>query len=296
MSVSEHDHWAGEAPAEREHGTRARHCFGPSGGDPANGCRCAACTQANRVYARFDAKRRRLARSQGTWATPYVDTGAARAHIDQLRAAGIGARQVAALAGIGRSRITNITAGRIARIRRATEAAILAVEAKPAAGSLVDAGPTWELVERLVAHGTTRKQIGQAASGNPDALRLQLGRERITAGAAERIEALHWEILGDPANPDRPDTRRFDAEVLFTFGAGRQMTRSAVARLAGLHLARATQTGLSDAQAERAAMAFGLHPANLWLEWYDTDDATTGPTCTGPHDHMPTCGPGPVAS
>ncbi|MGH9129005.1 MAG: hypothetical protein ACRDY2_08575, partial [Acidimicrobiales bacterium] len=176
---------------ERPHGTRKRYVFGPSGNDRGNACRCTACTQANRRYVSWDTKRRRLGRSEGAWATPHVATTRARAHIDQLRSSGIGARQIARLAGISRTQVTDITAGRSQHIRRATEAAILAVQAQAAPGALVDARPTWILIERLLAAGLTRKRVAQAVTGRDTTTSLQLGRARITARAASRVEDLH---------------------------------------------------------------------------------------------------------
>ncbi len=252
--------------AARHHGTRARYCSGPTGSDSANGCRCEPCRDANRVYSRFDAKRRRLARQQGRWASPNVAIDKAKAHIETLRRSGVGTRQIARLAGISRTQVGDIAAGRTHYIRRVTEAAILAVDAQLAPGALIDAGPTWELVERLVAFGITRKRIGQAITGRGETLSLQLHRDRVTVGAARCVEALHWEILGDPAQPDRPDTRLFPVGPLVCIAEHRGLSRTALCARAGITL-RALSTGLTSEQADRAAIALGLHPAELWEDF-----------------------------
>lgn len=55
------------------------------------------------------------------------------------------------------------------------------------------AGPTWALIERMVAAGRTRtwiaRQLGYAGNG------IQIGRERCTAANARRIEDLARVVL-----------------------------------------------------------------------------------------------------
>lgn len=185
----------------RKHGTRARYVFGPFGSDRAEGCRCTPCRQANNAYGRFSQKRVRLNRDHGTWARPYVDTVRARAHIEHVRAQGIGYRHVAQLAGVATSQIGDIISGRSKRIRRETESAILAVHPQPAPGALIDAAETWILIGELLAAGVTKKRIGQVVSGNPKALALQLRKDRITVRAARRVADLHHELLATPPAP-----------------------------------------------------------------------------------------------
>src|SRR5215470_3675578 len=126
---------------ERRHGTRARYVLGPGPGR-GPGCRCAACTAANRREA---ARVSRL-RAYGRWA-PFVDATPARAHVEALRAAGIGWKRVAAFAGVFTGAMSKLVYGGpsgrepLRRIRLQTAAAILAVRpglASRAPGALVD--------------------------------------------------------------------------------------------------------------------------------------------------------------
>lgn len=183
----------------REHGTRGRYVFGAHGQDRAHGCRCPACAEANRAYARYSAKRVRLNRAHGAWARPYVDPTASRDHIEILRRQGLGRRRIAELAGLNQKAVGNIISNRSAQIRRETEQAILAVTAHPAGAALVDAGPTWDLINELLAAGVTKARIGQAVTGNPTTKALQLRASTVLARTAERVQALHREILGPTA-------------------------------------------------------------------------------------------------
>jgi hypothetical protein len=184
----------------REHGERACYLFGPDGGsDRANGCHCDRCRIANNRYASFDTKRRRLNRDSGLFARPYIDAGPSRARLLALRAAGVGRRTVHDRTGLAVSVIARIANGDIRRVRRPTETAILAVTADVAPGSLIPAGPTWLLIDRLTAAGVTKTAIGKAITGNPNAASLQLRRDVITARSAARVAALAAETFASPA-------------------------------------------------------------------------------------------------
>lgn len=256
----------------REHGTRARYCFGPFGNDRANGCRCDACREANNAYARFSQKRVRLNRDHGAWARPYVPTGAALRHIDLLRSQGIGYRQVAHLAGVATSQVGDIISGRSSRIRRETEAKILAVSAEPAGAALVDAAPTWVLVNRLLAAGVTKCRIGQAVTGNPNAKSLQLHSSKVLWRSHRAVVALHWDILGDPDDPDRSDTRRFNIAPLLAEAARQGVSKLELIKRTGINLHRARRAGHVNAdQADRLAVEVGRHPAEIWPDYGQVD-------------------------
>jgi hypothetical protein len=96
-----------------EHGTRARYVAG---------CRCQACTRANRIYARA-----RLALSRdGDW-NGLVSAKSARAHLQMLSASGIGRRKVEKLCGVSDTVLSAVKNGRKQMIRARSEKLILAV-------------------------------------------------------------------------------------------------------------------------------------------------------------------------
>ena len=195
----------------RAHGTRSCYVFGPEpGGDCSKGCRCEDCKRANARYASFQQKRRRLDRDDGRFARPYIDARRARAHLQALAATGVGRRRVAALTGMSQSVLGRIRSGSISRVRRTTEATILAVKPDQRAGAaLVEAGPTWHLIEELLAAGVTRKRIGQAVTGNPGALALQLRHDYVLQRSAERVAALHLDVVLGGREPEPGTAEHF---------------------------------------------------------------------------------------
>lgn len=179
-------------------------------------CRCGACKAANRHY-----ERERAARIE----PPYVSAGPARRHVEELRAAGVGLKQVAKTAGVPHGSLSKLVygdrrrgMGPSKRIRPGTAERILAVTpADIAEGARVPAGPTWENVERLVAAGVPRvriaERIGQTRS-------LQLGRQWVQARHAREIAAMAAELdagtlvtVRRHRHGDRTVTAQADAET-----------------------------------------------------------------------------------
>jgi hypothetical protein len=171
----------------REHGTHARYVV--------DRCRCDRCRAATREY-----ERKRRARIEPA----YVAAGPARRHVEELRAAGVGLKQVAKAAGLPHGTLSKLIYGDSARgmapskrVRPATAERILAVTpADIADGARVPAGPTWEHVERLVAAGVPRVRIAERI-GQTRA--LQLGRQWVQARHAREIAAMAAELA--PVEP-----------------------------------------------------------------------------------------------
>lgn len=166
--------------SRKSHGTRVRYVAG---------CRCDECTLANRTYARA----RLQAQRSGDW-NGLVDAGAARRHIERLSAAGVGRRTIADISGVADSSIQEIKTGRKKRIRAQTEREIL--RATPKAlndASLVPAGRTWKLIEKLLREGFTKGQIARRIGCKRAA--LQLRRDRVTARTALKIEKLYRLVM-----------------------------------------------------------------------------------------------------
>lgn len=152
------------------------------------GCRCDACRAANTQYER----ERGAARRAGDW-NGLVDARLARAHLRKLSRQGVGRRAVAAASDVAESLLCDIRAGRKTRIRARTERRILAVTPAMASDrALVDATPTWELLEELLEEGFTEAQLARWLGYETP--RLQLGRERVTARNAHDVQVLHGRL------------------------------------------------------------------------------------------------------
>lgn len=169
----------------RQHGTRAKYV--------SDKCRCDACREANRLYHHVAKVRR---------APTTVDAAAARKHIKELRLAGIGRRRIAEVSGLSLSAVCKIISGETERIRVSTESALLSVHGRSQADhGYVDAGPTWDIIAKLLEAGWTKGGIDAALGGRGRA--LQLKKDRITAVKAKAIAEL-WERQqqGQASPPD----------------------------------------------------------------------------------------------
>jgi hypothetical protein len=118
------------------------------------GCRCQACLD---MHAEYERERRRLM-AYGRW-QPYVDAGPARRHVEWLIAQGMGKRTIAATAGIRRSTLRDLLAGR-PRIRPQTAERLLDVELVT---PTVDVDEAIAAVETCRAAGMTTPQIADAS-------------------------------------------------------------------------------------------------------------------------------------
>ena len=171
--------------------------FGPEpGSDRSKGCRCEPCREANRAYARQ--RDRASRRPDEQLEAAYIDAGEVRAHLRFLAARGVGRRQVSAVSGVAQSSLAKLRSGKVRRCRPATAEAILAVFPIDAAdGAYVPAGPTWKLLDDLLAHGWTRTAIARALGSTAKAPAMQLDREFVTARNARAVKALHASALRD---------------------------------------------------------------------------------------------------
>ena len=171
----------------REHGTRAKYVV--------EKCRCQPCTIANRLYARErDRTERRVAYGIESPPVIFIDATETREHIQWLRQVGVGRRQIHATSRVARSTIQKIGSGQLLRIRPQTADRILAVgRHRAAGGTLVDAKPTWRLINDLLKHGCTRAQIARHINHNARA--LQISKTKIRKSTAEAVQQLHHQIM-----------------------------------------------------------------------------------------------------
>ena len=175
---------------KREHGTRTEYVHG--------GCRCEPCTEANSVYAR-NLERENRARSYGFDVEPrLIDATASRERLALLRRNGIGLRTVQKLTGLDREgTLRPIISGETKRVRPDTYDLIMSItyDDRPG-GTLIPAGPTWQLLNKLIKAGHTRTSIATAIAGKPTRA-LQIQRKQVTLRTARKVEQVYRELMGD---------------------------------------------------------------------------------------------------
>lgn len=115
-------------------------------------CECMTCPKC---YAREWARRRYRARAYGTW-NPHGDIEAVRAHLLDLREAGMGIKAIAQAAGVGRSRVGEIIRGDATRVTHRVAEALLTV--------------TVDQRLQLPPHGVSRRLRALNAIGYPTRL------------------------------------------------------------------------------------------------------------------------------
>jgi len=163
-------------PERFQHGTRARYALK---------CRCDDCRAANTAYERA----RAAARRSGDW-NGLVPAARARQHLLKLSDQGVGRRAVAAATDIADSVLTQIRNGTKQRIRAETERRILRCNPSIASdGALVPAARTWSKVSWLLEEGFTKRRLSALLGQN--GLALQLGRERVTARNAAKVDRVY---------------------------------------------------------------------------------------------------------
>ena len=170
------------------------------------GCRCPACTKANRAA---ENQRSRMI-AYGTW-QPYIDAGPARQHVRLLAEHGVGWKRAAMLAGISTGAMSKLMYGGPGtrppsrRIRPETAAAILAVRPSLAAlGSrcAVDATGTRRRLQALVAIGWSQSRLAARMGMLPSNFTDVMGRERVTAATRRAVATLYDELWDSPPRED----------------------------------------------------------------------------------------------
>ena len=211
-------------PAGREHGTRACYVLGVGPGK-GPGCRCGACTAANRESG--DRRTRLIA--YGRW-QPYVDAGPAREHLKTLGAAGVGLKQAAKRAGVSSRTVAKILYGGpdgrppTRRIRPETEAAILGVH--PTLDALADcavtdATGTRRRIQALVARGWSQARIAARLGMQPGNFgELIYRRPMVTAATARAVAAVYAEWQ-DQAPPEETHRQKIAASRARRYAADR---------------------------------------------------------------------------
>jgi len=233
--------------SHREHGTHVKFVI--------DRCRCDDCRSANREY-----ERARTARIEPA----YVTATPARRHIEQLREAGVGLKTIAKRSGVSHGGLSKLMYGTTTRrpskrIRRETEAKILAVTVADAADrAKISACPSWALHDEMIAAGAPKSaiavELGQKGPG------LQIGRAEITAANARRVADLHARWLAGQVTLTRRDSHGNTTVARPPTRAPRE-----AADISDLLLDLAEIVEARNAEPWRASAACRGRPAYLWF-------------------------------
>lgn len=166
-------------------------------------CRCQPCREANREYERD--RRRRIEPA-------YVLATEARAHVEWLATQGIGRKQIAKISGVAHGAIWKLMDGApdrngpSKRIRWRTHEAILAVTPADCGDNrrVIDAGPTWELLDEMIAAGIPKSTIGAALGTKGPG--LQIKRTTVSPSNRDKVYALHQRWIAGDWRPVRRDS------------------------------------------------------------------------------------------
>jgi hypothetical protein len=151
-------------------------------------CRCEPCRLSNRAYEQERAQR---------IAPAFVGADATRKHVEFLSANGVGLKQISRLTGVSSGVLTKLVygdgtrkMGPSKRIRQATAEKILAVmPSHAAAGSKQPAGPSWVLIDEMIAAGVTKTAIARYLGQNGPG--LQLSRTLMLRRHVVKIREMH---------------------------------------------------------------------------------------------------------
>lgn len=160
-------------------------------------------------------KKRQVA--YGRWESQFVDTGPVRAHIESLRAAGMGTRAIASAAGVSRQAVTTVLYGKPGRgpgtrILRRNAEAILAVsmpDVLRVSMGRVPALGTRRRLQALIAHGYSQREINRRLGRASDNLAPVIRGEcaSVLARTAGRVDELFRELEATPGPCGRSRNR-----------------------------------------------------------------------------------------
>lgn len=168
------------------------------------GCRCDACRGANARYAKL-AKYR-----QDTGRRVLVDAAPVKAHLEQLRAAGVGKRTIATQAGVSQTvvnRLIGVDHSRpAARVRPEVAQRLLSVQTGHLAeGAYIDATGTTRRLQALVSIGWSQTHLAKRIGWTVANLNvLVLGRRsQVTIATTKLVAQLYDELSMQPGPSNR---------------------------------------------------------------------------------------------
>lgn len=203
--------------ADKPHGDRVRYLAG---------CRCADCRSANTAYER----QRALARARGEW-NGLVSAERVREHMKALSQAGVGRRVVSDVAGIAETTLSLLVSGKRTKLRAMHERAILAVTpAALADRALIDAGPTWRLLDELLGWGYSKTELARELGSKAKVPALQLMRTQVTVRNAYDVERMHQRLKRVPAAAMQKHLAELSEEFYHRDRVSRMLNEAAAAR------------------------------------------------------------------
>ena len=174
----------------------------------AKGCGRAA-TRRGLCHSHYETMRSRQ-KAYGRWDSLYVDAEPARQHVLALKAAGMGDRRIAELAGVARNNVRDLLTGRRDRspaqtLLRRNADKIMSVTADPAPGAHVDACGTIRRLRALVAIGHTQTALCSRLGVTPgNGCQLFRGeRTWVTAATATKVADLYNQLAMTPGPSGR---------------------------------------------------------------------------------------------
>lgn len=165
--------------AARPHGTRLRYL---------GGCRCLPCRAAN---SRYSSHRLREI-GKGRW-NGVVDAAPAREKLQQLSAKGMGYKRVAVVAKISRTTLQKIMSGKRGKVRALALQRILETKFMPAPAAVIAAGPTWKLLNELIADGWPKYRLAVLLGATGGG--LQIRKDFVLARTAVKVWKLHKKLM-----------------------------------------------------------------------------------------------------
>lgn len=179
-------------------------------------CRCLECRAANAAASRD--RDRDL--TYGRW-SPLVDADLVRAHVEQLRATGLGRNRIAELAGISPRWLGVIISGEHGRlqahVRADTARRILAVRADHAnlaPNRKIDGTATRRRLQALVALGWPPAWLARRLRRDRTNLRQALFTNEVTARTAADVDTLYAQIWNSRPQPATARAERAVADAL----------------------------------------------------------------------------------
>jgi len=147
----------------------------------------------------------------GRWQSSRVPAEPVRAHVEALRASGIGTRRIEELSGVSRSVIQSLVNGRSIygnqpskTISAVNAQRLLAVPEEPASGSRIDITGTTRRLQALVAIGYTQTDLAARIGITPaNSTRLFHSQGRVLASTARRVESIYDRLAMTPGPSER---------------------------------------------------------------------------------------------
>lgn len=167
-------------------------------------CRCEPCRISNREYERD--RHRRLEPA-------FVLATEAREHINWLATQGVGRKQVAKVSGVAHGALCKLMFGDSRRgsppskrIRWRTHEAIMAVTPADCGFNrrVIAAGPTWRLLDEMIAAGIPKSTIATALGTKGPG--LQIKHTTVSLANRDKVRALHQRWIAGDWRPARRDS------------------------------------------------------------------------------------------